>query len=253
MLLRRVIAHFRKQEWTAIFLDFLIVVVGVFVGLQVNNWNEARKDRARERAYLMRVATELDQSIASLESGVELTKMRAAYGEFLLDSIDRPEVVSAEPGRFIAAVVQAGYTYSPNIRGHTFEEIKSAGDLDILRDKELLFDLTEFHTAVKGSEQWNYLRELYQTEYTKRSAGILTLEQMALATRSGAVPEIASGDAMTAYKRMLERPDFIEWLPGVAERSTAVHDYSAWLASARELRARIGASLDMTVSEGGAP
>ncbi len=29
MILRRVIAHFRKQEWTAIVLDFLIVVVGV--------------------------------------------------------------------------------------------------------------------------------------------------------------------------------------------------------------------------------
>ncbi|MEX0644258.1 MAG: hypothetical protein WD076_03050 [Parvularculaceae bacterium] len=39
MSLRRVIAHFRKQEWTAIALDFLIVVVGVFVGLQVTNWN----------------------------------------------------------------------------------------------------------------------------------------------------------------------------------------------------------------------
>ena len=33
MILRRIIAHFRKQEWTAIALDFVIVVVGVFVGL----------------------------------------------------------------------------------------------------------------------------------------------------------------------------------------------------------------------------
>jgi hypothetical protein len=28
MILRRVIKHFRNQEWTAIFLDFLIVVIG---------------------------------------------------------------------------------------------------------------------------------------------------------------------------------------------------------------------------------
>ena len=33
MILRRVIAHFRKQEWTAIALDFIIVVLGVFVGM----------------------------------------------------------------------------------------------------------------------------------------------------------------------------------------------------------------------------
>lgn len=35
MLLRRVISHVRKQEWTAIGIDFVIVVVGVFVGIQV--------------------------------------------------------------------------------------------------------------------------------------------------------------------------------------------------------------------------
>ena len=35
MLLRRVIQHVRQQEWTAIGIDFVIVVMGVFIGLQV--------------------------------------------------------------------------------------------------------------------------------------------------------------------------------------------------------------------------
>ena len=52
MILRRVIEHFRKQEWTAIAIDFLIVVLGVFVGLQVNNWNAARKDFERTQTLL---------------------------------------------------------------------------------------------------------------------------------------------------------------------------------------------------------
>lgn len=41
MMLRRVIAHFRRQEWTAIALDFFIVVFGVCIGIQVSNWNGA--------------------------------------------------------------------------------------------------------------------------------------------------------------------------------------------------------------------
>ena len=40
MLLRRVIEHVKSQNWTAIALDFVIVVVGVFIGIQVSNWNE---------------------------------------------------------------------------------------------------------------------------------------------------------------------------------------------------------------------
>ena len=50
MILRRVIHHVRNQEWTAIWIDLVIVVVGVFIGIQVSNWNEASADRAAYEA-----------------------------------------------------------------------------------------------------------------------------------------------------------------------------------------------------------
>jgi hypothetical protein len=36
--LRRVTGHVQKQDWFAVGVDFAIVVVGVFVGIQVSNW-----------------------------------------------------------------------------------------------------------------------------------------------------------------------------------------------------------------------
>ena len=42
MILRRVIHHFRKQEWAAIALDFLIVVAGILLAFQITEWNELR-------------------------------------------------------------------------------------------------------------------------------------------------------------------------------------------------------------------
>ncbi|PHS27398.1 MAG: hypothetical protein COA84_04290 [Robiginitomaculum sp.] len=68
MILRRVIKHFREQEWTAIFLDFLIVVVGVFVGLQVQNWNERRGDRAEYNRALDRLDVEISANLAMLDA-----------------------------------------------------------------------------------------------------------------------------------------------------------------------------------------
>ena len=67
MILRRVIAHFRKQEWTAIALDFVIVVVGVFVGIQVSNWNEERRTRMVEDDLLNRLYEET-QELLELQS-----------------------------------------------------------------------------------------------------------------------------------------------------------------------------------------
>ncbi len=42
MILRRIATAFRKQDWFTVLIETLIVVFGVFIGLQVNNWNEAR-------------------------------------------------------------------------------------------------------------------------------------------------------------------------------------------------------------------
>jgi len=61
MLLRRVIHHVKAQNWFAIGLDFLIVVIGVFLGLQVSNWNEAAADRRAESAYLAQLQGDLQR------------------------------------------------------------------------------------------------------------------------------------------------------------------------------------------------
>ncbi len=243
MILRRVIAHFRKQEWTAIFLDFLIVVAGILIAFQITEWNETRRDHARERDYLMRIAGELDHTIVEIEDAIRIAEGREAMGRFLISTVDDPSLVPAEPGRFVTAVIQAGYTFSPTIRAHTFDEMKSAGDLAIFRDKVLLFDISEFYTDVQGAAQWHYLRELLQTEYTKRRAGILTPAQTPEAMKFGDVAEAAADDAAGAYARMLERPDFIEWLPMAANRGDDIRLYGTWLSAATDLRARILAAL----------
>jgi DNA-binding HxlR family transcriptional regulator len=46
MLLRRILQHFRIQNGFAAVLDFFIVVVGVFVGLQAQDWANGRVQRA---------------------------------------------------------------------------------------------------------------------------------------------------------------------------------------------------------------
>lgn len=47
MILRRLTEHLKQQHWTAIGIELVIVVLGVFLGLQVSNWNETRIERER--------------------------------------------------------------------------------------------------------------------------------------------------------------------------------------------------------------
>ncbi len=80
MLLRRVIEHVRKQEWTAIAIDFVIVVVGVFVGIQAANWNEMRADEARAQGYLERIHNDLEADLANYQNRMRFWGAVSSYG-----------------------------------------------------------------------------------------------------------------------------------------------------------------------------
>lgn len=67
MLLRRVIEHVKAQNWFAVALDFIIVVVGVFIGIQVSNWNEARAHRAGEHVFLAQLRDEISGSAEAID------------------------------------------------------------------------------------------------------------------------------------------------------------------------------------------
>jgi hypothetical protein len=49
----------KEQNWFTVALEMLIVVVGIFIGLQVNDWNQARVDRVLESRYLERLQADL--------------------------------------------------------------------------------------------------------------------------------------------------------------------------------------------------
>lgn len=59
MLFRRIKAHIEKENWFAVFVDFAIVVVGVFIGLQVQQWAVERNRATSENAYLERLHDEV--------------------------------------------------------------------------------------------------------------------------------------------------------------------------------------------------
>ena len=82
MLLRRFTKHITDQNWFAVSLYVIVVIVGIFLGLQVQNWYEAQADRELEKVYLQRLLDDADASIAALGHNITL-------GETRIEAIDR--------------------------------------------------------------------------------------------------------------------------------------------------------------------
>ncbi|MDG1437760.1 MAG: hypothetical protein P8P98_02200, partial [Emcibacteraceae bacterium] len=59
MILRRFMKHVTDQNWFAVGLDVVVVIVGIFLGMQVQAWYEDQKERALENIYVNQLHSEL--------------------------------------------------------------------------------------------------------------------------------------------------------------------------------------------------
>ena len=67
MITRRVAAPLRQQDWFAVAIEFALVVAGVFLGIQVANWNDSRKERELEATYLARIMQDVRSDVAEMD------------------------------------------------------------------------------------------------------------------------------------------------------------------------------------------
>ena len=68
MIPRRIVDAFRRQDWFTVLVETMIVVLGVFLGLQVNNWNAAQADARAYDEALDRLRGEIDANMEMLDN-----------------------------------------------------------------------------------------------------------------------------------------------------------------------------------------
>ncbi|WP_412069188.1 hypothetical protein [Rubrivirga sp. IMCC43871] len=136
MILRRLTQHVRDQNWTAVAIDFVIVVVGVFIGTQVANWNAERLDQQRRDRIADALVTDLRSAIAvqnrfvpAIDAGL------AAWGA----AHERGE----QPAPFTYRI--EGSDTAPD----TWTTIEQMGLADQF-DPVTLFDLTYYYSELEG-------------------------------------------------------------------------------------------------------
>jgi hypothetical protein len=53
MIIRRMGKTIAHQDWFVVVIELMVLVVGVFIGLQADGWNQARKDSNDEQRFLV--------------------------------------------------------------------------------------------------------------------------------------------------------------------------------------------------------
>lgn len=89
MILRKLAEAIRKQDWFVVVLEILIVVIGIYIGLQVDDWNQRRQERGLLDDYMERLYAEVVSNIEVYEVEIALWRSASdlfiAYHDHILD------------------------------------------------------------------------------------------------------------------------------------------------------------------------
>src|SRR5690348_17963908 len=104
----KLIKRLRDHDWLAALIEFVIVVAGILLALQVSNWNQERQDRDRGARYAQRLRAELTSDTAAIDEAVRVWQQVSAYGESAMAYSERGSLVNNDGWKTVLAYYQAG-------------------------------------------------------------------------------------------------------------------------------------------------
>ena len=164
MLLRRISAHIRGENWFAVVLDLLVVIVGLFLGLQIDTWWEGQKEARIESTYLQEIREDFELNKSSLHEQIR----RAEH-------IIRSMIVLHEQSTLVEpslSIVELNDKFSSIhhmpmfvVATRAYVNLTGSGDLKLLRNRRLKNLLAAYYAAadLTAIVQSTHEMELVQT------------------------------------------------------------------------------------------
>lgn len=133
--------------------EIILVVIGILIALQINNWNEEKKNRANENYFMEQLLQELKSDMHTLTDNQEKIKSSIPNIKRLLSLLHDEDVAMAKFNLALKAFINKDLALKQfESNNATFEEIKSSGQLGLIQDKELRNRIVSLYSHLASLE-----------------------------------------------------------------------------------------------------
>lgn len=136
--------------------EIILVVIGILIALQINNWNEGRKDNIKEQVVLEQLEKEYKANLAQLQDKMQMRALIVQSGQTLLNYIDAPKLAERDSVIVHISNIVLDPTFDP-----VQNDLLSSGNLRLIRNdrlRNLLSNWSSDLIAVQEAEQNNRLQ-----------------------------------------------------------------------------------------------
>ncbi len=159
MILRRLSLSLKEQNWTAITIEFVLLVIGVFFGIQVANWNEERQLDAHRSAALSRLHAESEAAITYLEHRIAIITQEAELRTEALRRLSDNDWQGADPADMAKALDSLQYAPAVAPPRAVYDELINTGLYSELGDPRMREAVSAYIAQIGWVErQIDYVR-----------------------------------------------------------------------------------------------
>ena len=134
-IVRRTVAKLRGQDWTAVVIELLVVVLGVFLGVQAANWNGGREQDRKSAVFTERLKADLRAEAWNVEMQIGYHEQVQANARRAADALSGRAPL---PDEALLVAAFRATQYNDNVRQRaTYDELTSTGELGLIRDYAL--------------------------------------------------------------------------------------------------------------------
>ncbi|MFO1394080.1 MAG: hypothetical protein U1F09_10000 [Steroidobacteraceae bacterium] len=208
-MLRRLIHSARRQDWFAVVVELVVVVLGIFIGMQVTNWNEDRKLARQALEYRQSLEADFAADELSMRGHAAYFEVVSAYGRQALDLLERPRKVTdpSEAAQLVTAFMIASSVWEYRQPRPTYDDLKSTGNLPLLGDTAFRVSLINYYTGIdSASVQLDVV-----TGYRQHVRSIIPAAAQVLIRAE--CEQVASGDRLGLVMKPHCDPDLTRWDP----------------------------------------
>lgn len=124
--------------------EIALVVIGILLALQINDWNQDRLDKRLEQDYYCQFLEDIKLDLIQLNEQVSYTKERLHHANQMLallqdEKSDFAKILEHTKG----SVSKTDAIITANI--NAFEDLKSSGNLRLITDKDIKNQLTKYY------------------------------------------------------------------------------------------------------------
>lgn len=141
--------------------EIVLVVIGILIALQINNWNESNKFKKEEIVYLKRLKLDLEKDTVYYNQSIARANLLIDRNTSFLKKIYE-EQRSIEEGKDLMNIPLWDSEYL-TIQDNTFSELVSSGKLNIISSPTLKVAVVDFYRKIEVQE--NYIKEF--NEYSR--------------------------------------------------------------------------------------